>query len=188
MAIKDIRRARGYAPVKRINYKRLVIICLPLVIATSLFVYYFRYIADTQPKKQIIRVEKNTVSLIYPDENGRLSENIVEIDVTATQKDKGNSIINELKTIGLVPGSISLQEMTIDDDGIIYLNFTKDLLQSVAGNDDIGIVYTIVNSFLASFRSTKKVLILIDWKPIYTLHGTVYTYLPIEFNKQVMED
>lgn len=188
MGIKDIRRPRGYAPVKRINYKRLVIICLPLVVATFLFVYYFRYVADTQPKRQILRVEKNTVSLIYPDDNGRLSENIVEIDGTATQKDKGNFIINELKTKGLVPGGISLQEMTIDDDGIIYLNFTKDLLQSVAGNDDIGIVYAIVNSFLASFRYTKKVLILIDWKPVYTLRGTVYTYLPIEFNKQVMED
>ncbi len=112
MGIKDIRRPRGYAPVKRINYKRLVIICLPLVVATFLFVYYFRYVADTQPKRQILHVEKNTVSLIYPDDNGKLSENIVEIDGTATQKDKGNFIINQLKTKGLVPG----QHITPRDD------------------------------------------------------------------------
>ena len=188
MGIKNFRQFRGYLPEKRINYKRLIIICLPLVIATALFVYYFQYVADTQPKKQIVRVERTTVSLLYPGDNGKLIENIVEIDNTATQKDKGSFIINELQKNGLIPGCISLQEMIIDAEGIIYLNFTKDL-QGVAGkNDDVGIVYAIVNSFLASFRYTKKVQLLVDWKPIYTLRGTVYTYLPIEFNKQVMED
>lgn len=188
MGIKGNRHVREQEPTKRINYKRLALICLPLVIATFVFVYYFRYIADTQPKNQITRIERSTISLIYPGNNGTLSENIIEIDSAATQKDKGNFIINELKTRGLVPEGTSLQEMIIDAEGIIYLNFTKDLLQGVAGKDDVGIVYAIVNSFLASFRYTKKVHILVDWKPVYTLRGTVYTYLPIEFNKQVMED
>lgn len=189
MGIKNIRQFRGYSPEKRINYKRLIIICLPLVVATAFFVYFFQYVADTQPKKQIVPVEKTTVSLLYPGDNGKLIENIVEIDNTATQKDKGSFIINELQKNSLIPGGISLQEMIIDSEGIIYLNFTKELFQGVAGkNDDIGIVYAIVNSFLASFRYTKKVQLLVDWKPIYTLRGTVYTYLPIEFNKQVMED
>jgi hypothetical protein len=189
VSIKNFRQFRGHSPEKRINYKRLIIICLPLVIATALFVYYFQYIADTQPKKQIVRLEKTTVSLLYPGYNGKLIENIIEIDNTATQKDKGTFIINELQKNGLVPAGISLQEIIVDAEGIIYLNFTKDLLQGVAGkNDDVGIVYAIVNSFLASFRYTKKVQLLVDWKPIYTLRGTVYTYLPIEFNKHVMED
>lgn len=189
MGIKNFRQFRGYLPEKRINYKRLIIICLPLVIATALFVYYFQYVADIQPKGQIVRVERATVSLLYPGNDGKLIENIVEVDNASTQKDKGAFIINELQKNGLVPGGISLQEMIIDAEGIIYLNFNKDLLQSVAGKtDDVGMVYTIVNSFLASFRYTKKVQLLVDWKPVYTLRGTVYTYLPIEFNKQVMED
>lgn len=188
MDIRAIRRLRGHAPRKQVNYKRLAIICVPLVIATFLFVYFLKYGTNTQPAKHIVRVEKNTISLIYPDDTGKITENIVEIDSTATQKDKGMSIIHGLKTKGLVPDGTSLQEMIIDAEGIIYLNFTKDLLQGAPGTDDIGMVYAIVNSFLASFQYTKKVLILADWKPIYTIRGTVYTYLPLEFNKHVMED
>jgi hypothetical protein len=189
VSLKNIRQLRGLPSEKRINYKRLTIICLPLIIVTFLFVYFFQYMADTQPKQEIVRVEKHTVSLLYPGNDGKLSEKTIEIDSAATQKDKGSFIIGELKKAGLVPESLSLQEIIIDNEGIIYLNFTKDLLKGAAvKNDDIGIVYTIVNSFLASFRYTKKVQLLVDWKPVYTLRGTVYTYLPIEFNKQVMED
>lgn len=188
MDFGTIRRLRGHGSAKRVNYKRLAIICLPLVIATFFFVYFFKYRADTQPPKYIVRAEKNTISLLYPDENGKITENIIEIDSTATQKDKGTLIINELKTKGLVPDGTTLQEIIIDAEGIIYLDFTKDLLQGGPSDDDTGMVYAIVNSFLASFQYTKKVLILIDWKPVYTLRGTVYTYLPLEFNKHVMED
>ncbi|HNQ46116.1 MAG TPA: GerMN domain-containing protein [Syntrophorhabdus sp.] len=188
MVTKDLRRLRGYGSAKRVSYKRLAIISLPLLVATFVFVYYFRYMANIQPQRQVIQVEKNTVSLIYTDNNGKLAEDILEIENTATQKDKGDFIINKLKAKGLVPGDVSLQEMIIDSEGIIYLNFTKNLLQGIPGKDDIELTYAIVNSFLATFRHTNKVFILIDWKPVYTLRGVVYTYLPIEFNKQVMED
>ena len=189
MSLKNIRQLRGLPSEKRINYKKLIIICVPLIILTSFFVYFFKYMADTQPEKQVVRVEKNTISLLYPGNDGKLSEKTIEIDSAATPKDKGGIIIDELKKVGLVPESLSLQEIIIDSEGIIYLNFTKDLLQGAAGkSDDTGTVYAIINSFLASFRYTKKVQLLVDWKPVYTLRGTVYTYLPIEFNKQVMED
>ena len=189
MGLKDIRQIRGLPKERRINYKRLAIICLPLIILTAFFVYYFQYMADTQSKKQVVRVEKNTVSLLYPGNDGRLFEKTIEIDSTATPKDKGVTIISELKKAGMVSESLLLQEAVIDNEGVIYLNFTKDLLQGDTNrNDEIGTVYSIVNSFLASFRYTKKVQLLVDWKPVYTLRGTVYTYLPIEFNKHVMED
>lgn len=189
MGLKDIRQLKGLQSAKRINYKRLAIICLPLVIITALFVYYFQYMAETQPKKQVVKTEKNTVSLLFPGKDGRFFEKAIEIDNTATLKDKGATIISELKKARLVSEGLLLQELVIDNEGVIYLNFTKEILQGVADkNDDIGTVYAIVNSFLASFRFTKKVQLLVDWKPVYTLRGTVYTYLPIEFNKHVMED
>jgi hypothetical protein len=189
VSLKGIRQLRDLPSKKQINYKKLAVICIPLIILTSFFVYFFKYMADTQPEKQVVQVEKNNISLLYPGNDGKLSEKTIEIDSAATSKDKGGIVISELKKVGLVPESLSLQEMVIDNEGIIYLNFTKDLLQGANGkSDDIGTVYSIVNSFLASFRYTKKVQLLVDWKPVYTLRGTVYTYLPIEFNKQVMED
>jgi hypothetical protein len=189
VGLRDIRQLRGLPVEKRVNYKKIALICLPLVIATAFFVYFFEFMADTLPKKQVVRIEKNTISLLYPGNDGKLFEKIVEVDNNATPKDKGIAIISELKNAGFVSEGLTLQELVIDSEGIIYINFTKDLLQGAAGqSDDIGTVYVIVNSFLASFRYTKKVQLLVDWKPVYTLRGTVYTYLPIEFNKQVMED
>ena len=113
MVTKDLRRLRGYGSAKRVSYKRLAIISLPLLVATFVFVYYFRYMANIQPQRQIIRVEKNTVSLIYTDNNGKLAEDILEIENTATQKDKGDFIINKLKAKGLVPGDVSLQVLIV---------------------------------------------------------------------------
>jgi Sporulation and spore germination len=189
VGLKDIQKSRGLPAEKRVNYKRLIIICLPLIIITALFVYFFEYMADIKPKEQVVRIEKNTISLLYPGDDGKLFEKVVEIDNNATPKDKGNTIVSELKKTGFVSEGLSLQELVIDNEGIIYLNFTKDLIQGAAAKtDDIGAVYAVVNSFLASFRYSKKVQLLVDWKPLYTLRGTVYTYLPIEFNKQVMED
>jgi hypothetical protein len=145
--------------------------------------------AETQPKKHVVKTERNTVSLLFPGKDGKFSEKVVEIDNSASLKDKGATIVSELKNAGLVPEGLLLQELVIDNEGVIYLNLTKEILQGVADkNDDIGTVYAIVNSFLASFRYSKKVQLLVDWKPVYTLRGTVYTYLPIEFNKHVMED
>ena len=189
MALKNIRQPRGLSVEKRISYKRLAVICLPLFIITALIVYYFHYVAETQPTKQVVKTEKNTASLLFPGKDGKFFEKVVEIDNNTTLKDKGATIVSELKKAGLAPEGLLLQEIVIDNEGVIYLNLTKDILQGATDkNDDTGIVYAIVNSFLASFRYTKKVQLLVDWKPVYTLRGTVYTYMPIEFNKHVMED
>jgi tRNA A-37 threonylcarbamoyl transferase component Bud32 len=189
MGLKDIRQLRALPEQRQINYKRLAIICVPLIIVTALLVFFFQYMADSQTKRPVVRVEKNTISLLYSSKDGKLSETIVEIDNTGTLKDKGIAIVGELKKAGLVSEDVALQDLVIDSEGVIYLNFTRDLLQGTANRvDDIATVYALVNSFLASFRYTKKVQLLVDWKPVYTLRGTVYTYLPMEFNKQVMED
>jgi hypothetical protein len=187
--LEGVRNLRGLPQKRRVNYKKLLLICGPLVVATGLFVLFFRYVAPTEPKKQVVRVEKQTISLYVPTDTGKLREMVVENGNSATPKERADRIIEELKNSGLLPRPLSLREMLIDNDGVVYLNFSKDLrLGSEWQGDEIAAVYSIVNSFLGSFRYTKKVQLLIDWQPVYTLRGVVYTYLPMEFNKQVMED
>lgn len=159
-----------------------------MVIATFLFVYFFQYVADTRPTQGTAFVHKHTISVVHPGENGKLSEKTVEIDSTLTQKDRGTRIVEELQRNGYLPQNVSLQDMIIDSEGTIYVNFTKDILHAIGKEDGITFVYVLVNSFLASFRYAKKVQFLVDWKPVYTLGGVVYTYLPLEFNEHVMED
>lgn len=190
MGLEDIRRLRAL-PERRINYKRLGLICAPLVLIAAFFVYYFQYGPDSRVKEKASAPEKITISLLYPGQDGHLAEKTVEIVGSPTQADRANTIMAELKKIGLLSETVMLQEMVIDSDGVIYLNLTKDILLHDDGGvtkDTIALVYGIVNSFLASFRSTKKVQLLVDWKPVYTVGGIVYTYLPLEFNRQVMED
>ena len=49
-------------------------------------------------------------------------------------------------------------------------------------------VYAIVNSLLSNLRDARRIHLLIDGKAVYTLHGTVYTYDALEFNKDLLEE
>jgi hypothetical protein len=189
--LEDIRRLRGMPQKQRISYKRLAIICVPLVVVTAFIVFFYGFLAETRPEKVVVRVEKHTLSLFTPGNDGRLLENTIEIDSKAGPKEKADIIMGELKKAGSVPQAVSLQEVVTDSDGIMYLNFSKNFVDDMdaAGTlDEITALYSITNSFLASFRYSKKIQLLADWQPIYTAHGVLYTFSPIEFNKQVTED
>ena len=74
-------------------------------------------------------------------------------------------------------------------EATIYLNLSRDVLgDKTSPAKEITKVYSMVNSFLLSLKDAKKVQILVEGQPVYTLNGTVYIYKPIEFNKYVMED
>lgn len=189
--LKDVENLAAGTPKKRINYKRITLVCLPLIIVTASIVVFFKYMAGTPPEKPVVRTEKATVSLFIPGDNGRLVEKAVEINNSGTYKEKADLILGELKKTRCLPEVVMLKELTMDSSGTMYLNFSKDLISSTgAGNsiDEITTVYAITNSFLASFRNARKVRFLVDWQPIHTLHGIVSTFLPIEFNKQITEE
>jgi len=191
LAKEEIRHHKATPSRTQVNFKRLAIICLPLVVATVFIVLFIDHFSGTNPKPQIVIVEKNTISLFLPTNGGKLVEQTVDIKGTETHKEKGAKILAELKKGGAVPEKLALQELVTDSDGIMYLNFSKDLVTGVPGGGPVGeiaTVFSIVNSFLANFRSARKVQILVDWQPVHTLHGIVYTYLPMEFNKTIMED
>ncbi|OPY69376.1 MAG: Sporulation and spore germination [Syntrophorhabdus sp. PtaU1.Bin050] len=190
--LKDVENLAAGTPKKRINYKRITLICLPLIIVTALVVLFYEYMADTKPAGPVIvRTEKPTISLFVPGNNGRLAEKTVEINNSGTFKEKADLILGELKKARCLPEGLLLKELVMDSDGIMYLNFSKDLISGTGTGgsfDEIIAVYAITNSFLASFRNTRSVQFLVDWQPIYTLHGIVYTFLPMEFNKQITEE
>jgi len=82
-----------------------------------------------------------------------------------------------------------LNDLVIDSDGILYLNFSKDILEKqTTAMMEIMKTFSIVNSFLGTFRNANKVQLLVEGQPVYTLNGTVYTYKPLEFNQDLLED
>ncbi|OPY85851.1 MAG: Sporulation and spore germination [Syntrophorhabdus sp. PtaU1.Bin153] len=190
--LQDIRKFKAKPPKKRIRYKRIALICLPLIVVTALIVLFYEYAADTQPAGPVaVTKEKSTISLFIPGDNGILVEKTVEINNAGTHKERADLILGELKKAHCLPEGLLLKELVTDSDGTMYLNFSKDLVSSAATGgsfDEITTVYAIINSFLASFRDARRVQFLVDWQPVYTLHGIVYTFLPMEFNKQITEE
>ena len=82
-----------------------------------------------------------------------------------------------------------MNDLVIDSEGVLYLNFSKHISEiKTTSMTEILRTFSIVNSFLGSFRNTNKVQFLIEGQPVYTLNGTVYTYKPLEFNQDLLED
>ncbi len=190
--LKDVENLAAGTSKKRINYKRIALICLPLIVVAALIMLFYEYPADTQSAYPVaVIAERPTISLFIPGGNGILVEKIIEINDAGTHKERADLILGELKKAHCLPEGLLLKELVTDSDGTMYLNFSKDLVSTThTGNsfDEITAVYSIINSFLASFRDARRVQFLVDWQPIYTLHGIVYTFLPMEFNKQITEE
>ena len=49
-------------------------------------------------------------------------------------------------------------------------------------------IYSLVNSFIESFRDAKRVQLLVEGQPVYTRSGLLYVFEPLQFNKDVLEE
>ncbi len=106
-----------------------------------------------------------------------------------TDREKADAIISALKTGKVFPIPLSSPISPADMEGTLILNFTSDLaLLKLEPLTEIQTVYAIVNSFLANFTKAKNVQLLAAGQAIFTIGGTVYTYKPMEFNSQMLED
>jgi hypothetical protein len=73
-------------------------------------------------------------------------------------------------------------------DGVLYLNVSKEFVDRSTPEREITMTYGIVNSFIESFRNTKSVQLLIEGEPVYTRSGLLYLFEPLQFNKDVVEE
>jgi hypothetical protein len=54
--------------------------------------------------------------------------------------------------------------------------------------NEIAMVYSLVNSLVSGFKNSKRVQLLVEGRALPTVDGTVYTYLPLEFNNDLVEE
>jgi hypothetical protein len=134
-------------------------------------------------------IEKSEIFICYSKNTGKLEKKTLEAKKGIPENEVANIIIRELKKEQSIPEKTSLYDFASDRDGTIYLNLSKDILGEKADSSrEIITVYSIVNSFLLSFKDSNRVQLLVEGQPVYTLNGTAYTYKPIEYNKSLMED
>ena len=167
----------------------IIALAVIIVLAAGAIAYIYRDMWIKKPQQLVTIIQKETVSVYYPTGQGRLAEKKIDITSNLSDREKGNLIIRNLKALKSIPEELTLNDLVVDSDGILYLNFSKNISEkNTTAVTEILRTFSIVNSFLGSFRNTDKVQFLVEGQPVYTLNGTVYTYKPLEFNQDLLED
>lgn len=170
-------------PVRPVFIVLLAIVVVLAVLATG-----YRVKVALEPKTIFTAPDKQMVSIFFPAQ-AKLVEKKFVVRNNISNQEKAEMIINKLKQGKHLAQGFRLYEYTTDTDGVMYLNVSRDIISdSPSATKEILTVYSMVNSFLATFKDARKVLFLVDGQVLYTLRGTLYTYKPIEFNLDLLED
>jgi hypothetical protein len=139
--------------------------------------------------KRVLPFQTESLYVCTPVGGLRLAERKLEIKMGVPERQKADIIMRELKKDNAVPESTSLVDFSTDGDGVIYLNFSHEIKdKTLTAIREITMTYAITNSFLMSFKNMKRVQLLVDGLPTYTLNGAVYTFSQLESKNDLLEE
>lgn len=171
--------------------KRLVItVAVIVAVVFTVFLAVYRYLKRPEPMKGTPSVAMDSLYIFIPKDGIKLVQNALEVKSGISEKQKADEIMNELKKQKCVPEKLTLYDFAADDDGVMYLNFSNELLndKSAGSSREITMVYAITNTFISNFRNINKIQLLVEGHPAETINGVMYIYKPIDFKKDLMED
>ena len=172
------------------RHKVIIGIACAILVAVAVYqwLHWFREATSVQQRGSIT-VRKETIRLFSSDGTSRLSNRVLEVRSDIPDREKADIILRELKKDKVIAAGVQLRDAAVGLDGILYLNVSRNLAETYPGAPpEMLMVYSLVNSFTSNFKDVNKVQLLLDGEPVYTIGGVVYTYLPLEFNKDFMED
>jgi hypothetical protein len=174
----------------RKKYKILIGVACALLILAGASAWFYWLNADTSPQqKGSVAVAKEALHVFFPLNKIKLGRRVIEIRSDTPDRERADLILKELKKAKSINPGVQLREVATGIDGVLYLNLSKNLTETLPGAPpEIIMVYALVNSFATSFKDVRKVQLLVEGEPVYTIGGLLYTYLPLEFNKDLMED
>ncbi|HOE18156.1 MAG TPA: GerMN domain-containing protein [Syntrophorhabdaceae bacterium] len=168
--------------------RTVFIILLATVVTIAVLITGYRMKVAMEPQVPLAVSDTQIVSIFFPSQD-KVIEKRLDVRSNISNQEKAEMIINKLKQEKYLPQGLMLYEAATDTDGIMYVNVSRDLVDSRPSTmKEILTVYSIVHSFLATFKEAQKILLLVDGQPLYTVGGTLYTYKPIEFNPDLLED
>jgi hypothetical protein len=172
-----------------ISYRKIIVLAGIAVILIALGLAGMKFFKSKEGPAPAPQPKKDTLAIFIPADDGSLIRKNVEAKPAMTQTEKVEAILRHLRAEDAVPRTLSLHEFSIDGDGVLYLNVSRDLkAEKMSAAEEIATVYSLVNSLLANLREAKRVQLLLDGQAPHTLAGVVYTYGPIEFNNQLVEE
>ena len=176
---------------KKTRKSFIILFILVLLLAGSYMAYLSKDLWLPKPAAAPVVAPHDTLTIYYPagEDKHKLLEKKISAPLNINDKEKGDIIVGALKSLNVVPQTASLKDLAIDSSGIIYLNFPKGVLdEKSSAMTEILKAYSLANSFLANLRNTSKVQFLVEGSPLQTPGGAIYTYKPLEFNQELLED
>ncbi len=141
-----------------------------------------------QTARGVVTPGEDVVAVYFPNEQGKLERKTVEVQKQLSDKARGDILFRELKQARCIPDRLKLYELAFGEDGVIYLNVSKEFGERSSTSKEMTMTYGIVNSFIESFKNVKSVQLLVEGQPVYTNSGLLYLYAPLHFNKDLLED
>jgi hypothetical protein len=154
--------------------------------ATLIFVYAHR--RPPAVVQHTAAIEGEPISVFFPGENGRLERKIIGAQRQLSERAKADALVRALKESRCIPDRLRLYELAIGQNGVLYLNVSKEFLDRSTPEREITMTYGLVNSFIETFRDAKSVQLLVEGEPVYTRSGLLYIFEPLQFNKDTLEE
>jgi hypothetical protein len=132
--------------------------------------------------------EKQVIFVFFPDEQGKLQKKAVEVRKQLSDRARADILFRELKDVRSIPDRLRLYELAMGEDGVLYLNLSKEFMDPGSPAREVAMTYSIVNSFAASFPGVRSVQLLVEGEPVYTRSGILYILKPLESKKELLED
>ena len=132
--------------------------------------------------------DRESISVFAPNERDLLERQVIEVQRQLPAKLRGDALFRALKDARCIPDRLRLHDLAMGQDGVLYLNVSKEFVDHNTPEKEVTMVYGLVNSFLESFRGARSVQLLVEGEPVYTRSGLLYIFKPLEFNKDLLEE
>jgi hypothetical protein len=171
----------------RSNKPLVIVFAACSLLALGITVYKeFRIL---EPVRSVLPVLSETLVICVPSGEGRLIQKQMGIKTGMSDVAKAGIIMAELRREKVIPEAVTLTDFVAGDEDTLYLNFSKEIRDTrLTSMEEVMMGYAIVDSFLATFKTMKRVQLLVEDRPVYTLNGAMYTLMPLESNKELLEE
>ncbi len=183
--------------VRKFPWFKLV---MALVIIIAGFLYFLLKYGELDITRDLLKgylsKGKIEVNLYFADPHSDyfVAEKRI-IDNVFSQKQKISKTIEALingpkgKLIQTIPSNTIVNNVLIDNNGIVWIDFSSQLSNDHPGgsSSEIMTVYSIVNTVLLNFNEVKRVRLLIDGVEIKTLAGHIDCSKPFTADKSFIK-
>ena len=188
MTTKRQRRAENIKGKKKKKSTRILYFSFILggifALLVFFFVILFNALFPPVDMDALKRKEKQIAKIYFSDPQERFlipEKRYVfkENDAALQAKEIVKALLEGSKAdlINTFPAGVSLRDVKVDDAGIAFVNFNKNLIKLHPGGStaEMATIYSLTNSITQNVPSIKKVKILVEGKEVPSIKGHIST-------------